>query len=179
MGETRSRHGILAGFAAAVGAFGAAAMMSAASAPTACADDFTDVISNVDANYAAGDAALSTASADFSSNQLVNGLAAFFDGSNDDSLSASNSFLIGTVELLTNESVTGDSDWTFALPADYASAVTEAESIFTSGESLLTDGASALTAGDYGNAAADYLVAADYLTVAPLQELLLGAAASF
>jgi hypothetical protein len=179
MVDTRSRHGILVGFAAAVGAFGAAAMMSAASAPTARADDFTDVISNVDANYAAGQAALSTASADFSSGHLANGLAAFFDGSNDDSLSASNSFLIGTVDLLTNESVTGDSDWTFVLPTNYADAVTEAESIFADGENYLTDGASALAAGDYSTATADYLFAADYLTVAPLQELLLGAAVSF
>ena len=42
MSDTRSRSGILVGLAAAVGAFGAAAMMSAATAPTARADDFTD-----------------------------------------------------------------------------------------------------------------------------------------
>jgi hypothetical protein len=41
----------LIGVAAAAGAFGAAAMMSAATAPTARADDFTDVINAVDGDY--------------------------------------------------------------------------------------------------------------------------------
>jgi hypothetical protein len=41
----------LVGVAAAAGAFGVAVMMSAATAPTARADDFTDVISEVDADY--------------------------------------------------------------------------------------------------------------------------------
>lgn len=177
--DTRSRTGILVGLAAAVGAVGAAAMMAAATAPAARADDFTDVISNVDANYAAGQAEFTSAYADFNSNDFANGLAAFFDGSNDYSLSASNSFLIGTVDLLTNESVTGDTDWTFILPTNYADSVTEAESIFADGGNLLTAGASDLATGDYSAATADYLFAADYLTVAPLQELLLGAAVSF
>ena len=45
----RSQGNIFAiGLAAAAGAFGAAAMLSAATAPTARADDFTDILSNVE-----------------------------------------------------------------------------------------------------------------------------------
>jgi len=48
MSDTRSRSGILVGLAAAVGAVGAAAMMSAVAAPTAYADTFTDLVTDVD-----------------------------------------------------------------------------------------------------------------------------------
>jgi hypothetical protein len=44
MDNNRSRTGVLVGLAAAAGAFGVAAMMSAATAPTARADAFTDMI---------------------------------------------------------------------------------------------------------------------------------------
>jgi hypothetical protein len=46
MGHKSSR-AVLVGLGAAVGAFGAAAMISAAIAPTARADDFTDIIDDV------------------------------------------------------------------------------------------------------------------------------------
>jgi hypothetical protein len=43
----------------------------------------------------------------------------------------------------------------------------------------LTDGSDALSLGEYGSAAYYDLIGADILTIAPLEELLLGAAASF
>jgi hypothetical protein len=180
MDSYRSRAATLIGVAAAAGAFGVAAMMSAATAPTARADDFTDVINSVDADYAAGQVDFTTAFTDFSSNDLALGLAALINGSNDDALSAPDNFLIGTVELLTNESVTGSIPWSFGVPADFSAALAETESILTTGETYLTtDASTAISLGDYGTAAYEYLVGADYLTVAPLDELLLGAAASF
>jgi hypothetical protein len=178
--DMRSRSGILVGLAATVGAFGAAAMMSAATAPTARADDFTDVITAVDADYTTGAAAFTTADTDFSSAEFAPGLAALINGSDDDGLSAPDNLLIGTVELLTNESVTGSIPWTFQVPADFSAALTETELIISTGEGLLTTEApDALSLGDYGAAAYDYLIVADYLTVAPFEELLLGAAVSF
>jgi len=51
MDSNRSRFGMLIGLAAAAGAFGVAVMMSAVTAPTARADDFSDVISAVDGDY--------------------------------------------------------------------------------------------------------------------------------
>src|SRR5271166_3881800 len=56
MGNKRSR-AVLVGLDAAVGAVGAAAMMSAATAPTARADDFTDILNGVEGNFAAGQTA--------------------------------------------------------------------------------------------------------------------------
>jgi hypothetical protein len=180
MDSNRSRTGVLVGLAAGAGAFGVAAMMSAATAPTARADDFTDVINAVDADYSAGQTAFTTAFTDFSSNDLALGLAALINGSNDDALSAPDNLLIGTTELLTNESVTGSIPWSFGVPADFSSALNETESIISTGENYLTTEApEALSLGDYGTAAYEYLIGLDYLTVAPLDELLLGAAVSF
>jgi hypothetical protein len=179
MNDTRSRSGILFGVAAAVGAFGAAAMMSAATAPAARADDFTDVINAVDGDYAFGQDAFTLADTAFSSNDLGPGLVALFDGVNDDSVSVPDNLLVGTVEVLTNESVNGAIPWGFSLPADFSDDVTTVESQFIAGESLLAIAASALSLGEYGTAAYDDLAGADLLTIAPLEELILGAAASF
>jgi hypothetical protein len=179
MDSNKSRSGMLIGVAAAAGALGVAAMMSAATAPTARADDFTDVINSVDGDYAAGQPYFATAFTDFSSNDLAQGLAALFDGSNDDGLNAPNDLLIGTVEVLTNESVGGSGPYTFSLPADFSDAVTAAESIFTEGAGFSTDASTALSAGEYGTAAYYDLIGLDYSTVVPLEELLLGAAVSF
>jgi hypothetical protein len=179
MDSNRSRAATMVGVVAAAGAFGVAAMMSAATAPTARADDFTDVINAVDADYAAGQPDFTTAFTDFSSNDLALGLAALFDGSNDDGLNAPNDLLIGTVEVLTNESVGSSGPYTFSLPADFSDAVTAAESIFTEGEGYSADASSALSLGEYGTAAYYDLIGLDYSTVVPLEELLLGAAVSF
>jgi hypothetical protein len=179
MGDKRWRSGILVGLAVAAGAFGAVAIMSAATAPTARADDFTDVINAVDGDYAFGQDAFALADTAFSSNDLGPGLVALFDGVNDDSVSVPDNLLVGTVEVLTNESVNGAIPWGFSLPADFSDAVTTVESQFAAGEGLLAAASSALSFGEYGTAAYDDLAGADLLTVAPLEELLLGAAVSF
>jgi hypothetical protein len=179
MDDTQSRSGILVGFAAAVGAFGAAAMMSGAGAPTARADDFTDVINSIDGDYADGQAELTAADSDFSGNDLVGGLASLFSGLNDDSLSAPDNLLAGTVELLTNESVTGPISWGFSDPTSFSNALTFLGDDITAGETYFTDAATALSGGEYGPALFDDLVGADLFTVAPLEELILGAAVSF
>ena len=88
MSEARPRTGILVGLAVTAGAFGAAAMMLAATAPTARADDFTDVTNVVDTDYANGQAALTAALTTFDNGHLAQGLAALFDASNDNALSA-------------------------------------------------------------------------------------------
>jgi hypothetical protein len=179
MDSNRSRAATLIGVAAAAGAFGVAAMMSAATAPTARADDFTDVISAVGGDYADGQAAFTTAFTDFSSSDLAPGLAALFDGINEDALSAPENLLTGTVEVLTNESVDTSTTWGFMVPADFSAAVLDAESIFIEGEDYFTAASDALSFGEYGSVVFYDLIGADLLTVAPLEELLLGAAVSF
>jgi hypothetical protein len=179
MGDTRSRYGVLIGLTAAAGAFGAAAMMSAATAQTARADDFTDVINAVDGDYADGQTAFTTAFTDFSSNELGNGLAAFFSGVNDDALSAPNNLLIGTVDLLTNQAVSGSTAWDFPNVGDFSGAEILAQQSITLGESELTNAATDLADGFYGSAAFNDLFGVDDAFVVPLEELLMGAAVSF
>jgi hypothetical protein len=170
---------ILVGIAATAGVFGAAAMMSAAAAPTSRADAFTDIINAVNSDYAYGQTDFTTAFADFSSNNVAAGLAALFSGIDDDSLMAPNNVLIGTVEALTNEPVTGSISVDFSVPASYADALTGAQGIFTLGGTLISQGAAEFGLGDYGAGLYNDLLGLDYLTVFPFQELLLGAAVSF
>jgi hypothetical protein len=179
MDSNRSRAATLIGVAAAAGAFGVAAMMSAATAPTARADDFTDVINAVDLDYSEGTAALGQASTDFSGGNFADGLALLFDGVDDDSVVAPENFLIGTGELLTNESVDVTTSYAWPLPSDFSDAVSAVEGYFTDASSLFTSGATALAGGDYGDALMDYAYGLNVLTVDPVQELLPGAAVSF
>jgi hypothetical protein len=179
MDSNRSRAAMLIGVAAAAGAFGVAAMMSAATAPTARADDFTDVINSVELDYSDGQAALTAAYADFSSNDLAAGLASFFNGANDDSISAPESLLVGTVGVLTNTSVADPLNWGYEVPASFSAAVQEVELSFTTAEGYFSDASTALSSGEYGEAAYLSALGFDDAFVVPFQELLLGTAVSF
>jgi hypothetical protein len=180
MDSNRSRFGMLIGLGAAAGAFGAAAMMAAATAPTARADEFTDVISAVEANYTAGAAALTTAGTDFSSAELAPGLASLINGLDDDSVLAPENFLIGTVEVLTNQPLDLlQGDYNYVVPSDFSIAVSNVETYFTFAAGEFSTAATALASGDYIDALIDDTNALDAIVVDPLQELLLGAAVSF
>jgi hypothetical protein len=65
--ERALRPGVLIGLAATVGTFGVAAMMSAATAPTARADDFSNIINAIDGDFTAGQADFTAAVSDFGS----------------------------------------------------------------------------------------------------------------
>jgi hypothetical protein len=175
----RSHARMLVGLAAAAGAFGAAAMLSAATAPTARADDFSDIISAVDGDFAAGQADFTAAISDFGSNNLSGGLIELLDGADDDLLSAPNNLLVGSLEALTNESVTGDEPVGLLQPASFSDALTTAESLVSTGELYFTNAATEFGAGEYGEGALLDLFGADYVSIVPLEELILGAAASF
>jgi hypothetical protein len=179
MTEMRSRSGTLVGLAAAVGAFGAAVMMSAATAPTARADDLTEIINAVDGDFTAGQGAFTTAFEDFGSSDLAPGLTSFFEGVDDDALAAPNNLLVGSVEALANEKITGDQPVGLFVPGSFSQGLTIAESFFSTGESYLTSAAADLGTADYGDAALYDLVGSDYVSIVPLEELLLGAVASF
>jgi hypothetical protein len=175
----RSHGRILVGLAAAASAFGAAAMMSAAAAPTARADAYSDIISAVDGDFTAGQADLTNAFADFGSNNLTGGLTELFDAADDDILAAPNNLLVGSVEALTNESVTGSEPLGLFTPASFSEGLTTAESLVNTGESYLASAPTDFAAGEYGEAALLDLFGSDYVAIVPLEELILGAAASF
>ncbi len=179
MSNTRSRYGILVGLAAAAGAVCTAAMMSTATAPTARADDFTDIINAVDGDFATGQLDFTTAFSDFGSSAFGPGLTAFFDGVDDDLLSAPDNVIVGSVEALTNEPITNSITFGIGLPSSLADSVTLAESDFTGAESEFALAATDFSAGNYGDATLFDFIGADLASVVPVEELLLGAAVSF
>ena len=177
-GDMRSRGGLLIGLAATVGAFGAAAMMSAATAATARADAYSDIIASIEGDYAFGQSDFTTAATYLGSNLPV-GLALLLDGADEDSVAAPDNLLVGTVEALTNESIATDFSVGLTVPTDFADGVTTAQSFISDGEVQLSEVASLLSAGEYGAAAYTDLIGSQELTVFPLEELLLGAVAQF
>jgi hypothetical protein len=179
MGDMRPRSGILVGLAAAVGAFAAAAMMSAATAPTARADDFTDLINDLNIDYSAGQTAFTTAYTDFSSDQLVPGIAELFGGVDDYTLSTENTLLVATAEVLQGDAVSSTWEWGYSVPASYADAVNVAELYFTNAVADLPIAANDFSTGDYVFGTVNGLLALEYSSIIPLQELLVGAAVSF
>lgn len=178
MSDTRSRSGILVGLAAAVGAFGAAAMMSAAIAPTAHADDFTDVINAVDHVYSSGQIEFGIADTDFGGSNINDGLAAFFSAVDDDFVGGPDTLYVGSLDLLANDPVALPVEVVLPPETSFASALTEAETAITDSQDYFSLAATDLSSGDYAGAA--YLDSfASLYDVISLQLLLEGAVASF
>jgi hypothetical protein len=179
MGDKRLRSGILVGLTAVAGAFGAAAMMSAATAPTARADDFSDIISAVNDDYSAGQADFTTAFADFDNNEFAPGLNAFFSGVDADTLTAPNNVAFGTVEALQGQTLSFTFPFALTTPATFADALTLAQADVVQGGNDLASVAVFLGSGSYDTATLELFTGLDQGFVIPLEELLIGAAASF
>jgi hypothetical protein len=178
MAKNRSRIGTMVGLAAAAGAFGVAVTMSAATAPAARADDFTDVINAVDGDLTAGQTEFGIAETDFGSSDVNDGLAAYFSGVDDDFVGAPNNLSLGTLDLLANHSVAGSLIVDLPPETDFTSGLTEAESLLSDSGGYFSDAAGALSSGDYVDAAAyDYY--GSVYDAASFQVLLEGVVASF
>jgi hypothetical protein len=176
----KSRTGVLAGIGAAAGAFGVAVMMSAATAPTARADAFSDILSAVEADFTAGQADFATASADFGSGDPSEGLASFFSGLDDDVVGSENSVFLGTVEALLNEPTdSGGYFLDIGTVADFTSGLANAEASFSFGETDFAQAATDLFSGDYGDAADLEVSGSAFALVFAPEWLLEGVAASF
>jgi len=173
--ERTLRPNLLFGLAAAAGA---AAIISAATAPTAHADDFSDIIAQVEGDFTAGQTDFGNAETDFGSNDVTAGLANLYDGIDEDFLSAPQDFTIGTSEALDNEIIAFPDGWGFTTVTSFSQGLGYAEDDFTIAQSYFTDAASELTGGDYGYATYYDLLGADYASIIPLEELLLGVGAS-
>jgi hypothetical protein len=179
MDSTKSRTGMLVGLAAAAGAFGVAAMMSAATAPTARADDFTEILNDVEGVLGYGQAAFGDASTDFGGGEVPDGLAALVNGVDDDLVGAPDDLYVGTVDALTNEPVSLPVSYFAASPvADFSDAVSGAQYFFGVGEGDFTEAASALSSGDFADAAFFGADGSIFAFVVPADDLLLGAAAA-
>ncbi|HEY9302908.1 MAG TPA: hypothetical protein VIO95_01290 [Mycobacterium sp.] len=170
----KSQRGITVGFGAAIGAFSAAAMMSAISAPTARADDFTDIINIVDGEFASGQSYFDLAATDFGSGDVPDGLAALLSGVNNDAFATSDSILIGTADALTNEPLEPLTDtFGFEIVAS-PNLLTDFIASFGMGESYLTAGAEALSGGAFADGFGDVLVGSEYLSIFSAEALLVG-----
>jgi hypothetical protein len=180
MSDTRSRTGILVSLAAAVGAFGAAAMMSAATAPTARADDATLIIDAIDGDLTAGQVDSTIGLADLEGGSPLTGLTDLLGAANEYSLAVPQSLILGIVEALEGDPITSTLfvDDVHA-PGSFADALADAQIFFNSGEGFLSNAAIDFSAGDYGAGTYAEFVGSDYAFVLPLEELLLGVAASF
>jgi hypothetical protein len=170
----KSQRGTMVGFGAAMGAFSAAAMMSAVSAPTARADDFTDIINIVGGEFATGQSYFELGATDFGSADVPDGLAALISGVDNDVFATSDSILIGTAQALTNEPLDPVQD-TFAFEVIASpNLLTDFIGYFGMGESYLTAGAEALSAGAFGDGIGDVLVGSEYVSIFSAEALLVG-----
>lgn len=149
----KSSRAVALGLGAAVGAFAAAAMMSAATAPTAHADDFSAIIADIQAEETAAATAFTT---EATYGDTPTGLTQLFIGLDDDLLGVPNDLEVGTVDALTGATVIPASDFeiSFATPASLTAAVTEANTFYVEGNTLATTILS-LPSTDYADTALD------------------------
>ena len=152
--------------------------MSAATAPTARADDpYADILADVQAELADGQAAFSQAATDFASGTAgeTTGLTALFEGMDDYFVGIPDVLQVGTTDALTGVPVIGPSvfDITFATPANFTAAVTEAQGFYTEGNNLATTIAG-LPANDFADTALDNALSTLYQWVLPDQILTIG-----
>jgi hypothetical protein len=179
MDSNRSRAATLIGVAAAAGAFGFAGLMSAATAPTARADDFTDLMNAVDYSFADGQADFTSAFSDFGSGDVTDGLGYFLSGVDSDFVAAPDALYVGSFELLTtDQTVTTFFDYGVPPESDFTSASSDAEDYFASSQSTLAEAWTDLSSGDYADGVSlDAL--GSFEGIAGVQVLLEGAVASF
>jgi hypothetical protein len=156
-------------------AFGAAAMISAATAPSAHADDFSDIVAAVENDIISGQGDFGTALSDFGSNQVPTGVAVFLDGVDEDLWAVPTNLFVGSVEALTGESVIGPIGVANSEFPNFADALANAEQSFSGGITEFSDAATAFASGDYGDAAYDDAFGALNVFYFPIDDLLIGA----
>ena len=151
--------------------------MSAATAPTARADDFSQIVADVTALQADAQTDFSQAATDFASSTAgeTTGLTALFEGMDDYFVGIPDVLQVGTTDALTGVPVIGPSvfDITFATPANFTAAVTEAQGFYTEGNNLATTIAG-LPANDFADTALDNALSILYQWVLPDQILTIG-----
>jgi hypothetical protein len=130
----------LVGLTAAAGAFAAAAMMSAAVAPAAHADDTAGILAAITAEEGYAATAFANSASDFASGDSNDGLTQLFIGLDDDTVGIPDILQVGSVDELTNSTLfpTNAFDFNFAAPATLTAATTEANTLYNDGVALAT-----------------------------------------
>jgi hypothetical protein len=170
------------GLGAAAGGLFVAALCQLAGAPSAQADNITDVIDSIQATDAVGQTLLGEAGTFFSSSDVPDGLASEFTGLDDTLFGAQYDLLVnGYADL---QGIDGPYSYeTFGLlptPTDLATTSTDVTQYFDYAQSSLTAAATDFGTSDFGaglgeltNATEDY-VAASQIELIGLTDTLLG-----
>jgi opacity protein-like surface antigen len=173
-----SQNRLLVALAAAAGAVGAAAMMSTATASTARADQFSELVDDVQADFSTAQTDFTLADTDFSggASGVPDGLEADFAGFNNEIL-ASYQSVVGGFDILTGQP--GVAEFVPVTPdppeADFATGLADAESDIPFAGDEFSSGATELSSGDYSLAAVFYAEGLFILNTLPAENLLSGA----
>jgi hypothetical protein len=180
----RANTRLLAGLTAAAGAFGVAAMMSAA---TAHADAFGDIVSDVQTDTTIGQEDFGSAFSYFSGGSAVDdylGLEYFLSGVTNEFVLPSDQVIVGTAEVLSNQPVNDLPTVEYeggvfgvpniaSPPLDLTTAAADAQTAIADGQSYLAEAATLFSSGDYGDAAI-YDVVGTYALADLPTDLLIG-----
>jgi hypothetical protein len=174
MGQ-KSPRALLVGLSAAAAALGATAIVAAASAPTAHADDFSTLLADIQGTEGIAATAFATAATDFSSGNEAAGLTNLFIGLDDSTVGVPDELQVGLVDLSTSSPLFASNsfDFTFPTPASFTAAVTEAQTFWTLGNNLATT-IGTLPNNDFSDAALDNALSTFDQWVAPGQIELIG-----
>jgi hypothetical protein len=143
----RRLRGTAMGLGAAAGALLAVAVGQLATAPVARADDFSDIVEEVQIAIHDGETQLATAAADYANADLADGLSQSVTGWDNLLLDPQEDVFVGTLEASMGHAPTAFGFVDFPAGLDLATAITDAQGIATEGQSIFAD---ALT--DFGNA---------------------------
>jgi hypothetical protein len=165
---------LLVGLSAAAAALGAATIVSAISAPTARADDFSTILADIQTTEGIAASAFTTAATDFSTGNPAAGLTQLFVGL-DDMIGVPDELQVGLVDASTGANLfpSNSFDFTFATPATFAASITEAQSFYTAGTALATT-IGTLPNNDYADIALDNALSKFDQWIAPGQIELIG-----
>jgi hypothetical protein len=179
MSQMKTQRGVLVGLGAVVGAFAVAALTSGVAAPAAHADDFSDLLTDVEALYAAGTTAFGDAASDFAGGTATDsayGFEEIIDGVDDDSVLAPFQFIVGGAQLLDGDSISVDTPFGLSAPIpDLATGLTDASDAFQQGLGAFAVSSQDLASSDWIDAL-QYALDGSYLTtIAAPEEVLEGA----
>lgn len=168
----KSRGGII--LATLVGAFATAYL----TAPVAHANDpFTEIVNAVQGDVTLGQQAFTAANADFVGGDPAGGLAAFYNGVDDELLSVPNNLLQGSLAALAGEPIDTSLSWTIPAATDFNDAAIVAPTLALIGEGDLHSAATDLASGDVAGALNSYLTGYEYLGTVVPELFVIGSAA--
>ena len=130
-----------------VGAAASMALSQFAAAPTARADDFTEVFDNVQTALSQGQNQLATAAADFANSDPAHGLSMAIAGIDNIDITTQEDAFVGTLDALMGQTPFANLFALFPSGIDPATAMADAQGMISDGQSFF---AQALT--DFGNA---------------------------